>query len=193
MIELNDSKWKGLKGGYKINYDASEKLRELEETDDPSEMEEVFKELWENLYHQGDVGLASYHALPQLIRIGIKKSISNWNIPGLLTAIELARQENNPNLPEDDVKEYETEIKEITRWVYLNQNKEMKENEFAISLSSIAVINKKFEYAKLLMEMSGIDSKYIEAFAENIEPVSEWMENQGFVKGTMNDNQMKMF
>jgi hypothetical protein len=63
MLALDDRKWKELLGGYKVPYDASHALRRLERGAD------AWKELWEELHHQGDLGEASYAAVPKLVRI----------------------------------------------------------------------------------------------------------------------------
>ena len=74
-MTLNDNLWKKLHGGYKTLYDASIPLRQLEETEDKEKIREIFNELWNELHHQGDVGLASYLALPHLVRIGKSKGL----------------------------------------------------------------------------------------------------------------------
>ncbi len=71
MIDLDDPIWKTFKGGYRVKYDASIRLKELEKTEDTNRIEEILKEFWEELYHQGDVDLASYFSLPHLIRVAI--------------------------------------------------------------------------------------------------------------------------
>ena len=75
-----------LNGGYGVPYDAMPALNKL-----GSSRDEAISELWENLYHQGDVGLASYAAVPALVKAG---ELS------LVASIEVARNtEKNPELP----------------------------------------------------------------------------------------------
>jgi len=82
-----------LVSGYKTPYDPFPVLERLN-----SNRESAISELWENLYHQGDVGSASYAAVPQLVEKG---ELS------LVGAIECARQsEHNPKIPEMFEKEY---------------------------------------------------------------------------------------
>jgi hypothetical protein len=66
MLDFDDSRWKGLKGGYRIPYDPRPVLRNLEEGKDLSD---AWSELWDELHHQGDVDVASYAAVPHLVRI----------------------------------------------------------------------------------------------------------------------------
>lgn len=72
--------------GYGVPYDPWPILERL-----GSDHESAIDELWENLYHQGDVGSASYAAVPKLVEAG---ELS------LVAAIEVARQsEHNPPIP----------------------------------------------------------------------------------------------
>jgi hypothetical protein len=75
-------------------------LKLLEKTDDPGVIHKIWTELWDNLHHQGDVGLASYLAVPQLARIGRLKKLFDWNLLALCNVIEQERhRETNPRLP----------------------------------------------------------------------------------------------
>ena len=101
MLSLDDPRWPELQGGYRIPYDASTALRQLEQGAD------VWDELWENLHHQGDVGEASYAAVPHLVRIAAALPARDWNFYGLIATIEVERQrEENPELPEWLVDDY---------------------------------------------------------------------------------------
>jgi hypothetical protein len=91
MITLEDNLWKELKGGYKTPYDASSALKRLERTSDKQEIDRIFEELWDELHHQGDVELASYLALPQLVRIAKNKNLFDWNVLALSATIEQQR------------------------------------------------------------------------------------------------------
>ncbi len=94
MPELNDPIWQSLCGGYRIPFDASVPLRQLEGGED------VWDLLWEELHHQGDVGEASYAAVPQIIRIAKDRSTRDWNFYGLISTLEIARHRaDNPPLP----------------------------------------------------------------------------------------------
>ena len=86
-------------GGYRIPYDANPALDRLS-----SDRAAALSELWENLYHQGDVGTASYAAVPTLVRNG---ELS------LVAAIEVARQsEQNDEVPDHLVDGYNSALEE---------------------------------------------------------------------------------
>jgi hypothetical protein len=55
-------------------------------------VKEAWRELWEELHHQGDVGEASYAAVPHIVRIHRKRRLDYWNTYALVAIIELARQ-----------------------------------------------------------------------------------------------------
>ncbi|HUM11200.1 MAG TPA: hypothetical protein VLT82_09655 [Myxococcaceae bacterium] len=94
MLRLDDPRWKTLEGGYRVPYDASVPLGRLERGED------VWKELWQELHHQGDVGEASYAAVPHLVRIASARVARDWNPYALASLIEIERHRSrNPPLP----------------------------------------------------------------------------------------------
>jgi hypothetical protein len=58
-------------------------LQKIERREDAAA---AWQELWEELHHQGDVGDASYAAVPELVRIHRSESAVDWN-PYALVAI----------------------------------------------------------------------------------------------------------
>ena len=54
-----------------------------------------------NLHHQGDVGEASYAAVPHLVRICRDAARRDWNLYGLAGLIEIERhRKSNPPIPD---------------------------------------------------------------------------------------------
>lgn len=108
MLHLDNEIWKTLKGGYKVPYDVSEPLKALFKSESDLEIDSLIDELWNQLHHQGDVGLASYYAIPHLVLLasGIRMRQHALNLLNLIVTIETARlNPNNPELPvgiEDD-------------------------------------------------------------------------------------------
>ncbi len=89
-----------LNGGYGVPYDPEPAIQKLSSSHD-----EAISELWENLYHQGDIGLASYAAVPALVKAGEFS---------LVAAIEVARQSgSNPELPENLKQQYDQALNEV--------------------------------------------------------------------------------
>jgi hypothetical protein len=66
MLSFDDERWNHLKGGYKTPFDPRPSLQKLESQQDTAT---AWRDLWEDLHHQGDVGDASYASL-QLCVLG---------------------------------------------------------------------------------------------------------------------------
>lgn len=97
MLSDDETKWKELKGGYKVSYDPSSALRKLESG---KEVQEAWDELWQELHHQGDIGEASYASVPHLVRIHQENGNLDWNLYALVSTIEIERhRETNPPIP----------------------------------------------------------------------------------------------
>jgi hypothetical protein len=61
----------------------------------------VWHELWDELHHQGDVGEASYAAVPIIVESYQKRGVIDWNAYAIVAIIELARNErDNPDVPQ---------------------------------------------------------------------------------------------
>lgn len=96
-MDINAPGWDQLLGGYRIPYDPRKALLALERSEDVAK---AWQELWNELYHQGDIGEASYAAVPQLVRIHASRGVPDWNTYALVATIEEARRDNrNPALP----------------------------------------------------------------------------------------------
>lgn len=108
MLPLTDPRWKALKGGYKVPYDASAPLARLEAGED------VWEELWQELHHQGDVGEASYASVPHLVRICGALPSRDWNVYALVSTIEVERhRKSNPPVPEWVRADYERALRDL--------------------------------------------------------------------------------
>ncbi|MGX5827534.1 hypothetical protein [Mesorhizobium sp. 43Arga] len=101
-IDLDDERWTLFSGGYRVPYDPRKALRSLELGED---VEAAWQELATELYHQGDVGQASYAAVPHLVRIHEQRGVSDWNTYALVAMIEEARQIGKNPVPTTDLRE----------------------------------------------------------------------------------------
>jgi len=110
MLLLTDTVWRELQGGYRVPYDASKVLARMERGDS------VWEELWNELHHQGDVGVASYAAIPQIVRICEARRDRDWNLYAFASTIEIERhRKNNPPLPEWLAPSYKTAWESIVK------------------------------------------------------------------------------
>lgn len=95
--ELSDERWASLRGGYRVPDDPRPALHRLEQGDAAA-----WDELWNELHHQGDIGEASFAAVPCLVRIHERHGGADWNTYGIVATIELARDRaGNPPIPPD--------------------------------------------------------------------------------------------
>jgi hypothetical protein len=97
-MDFADARWGELEGGYRVPYDPRAALRLLESGADDAK---AWAELWGELHHQGDLGDASYAAVPELVRIHCARGSRDWNTYALIGTIELQRSErDNPPIPD---------------------------------------------------------------------------------------------
>ena len=98
MISLEDARWSNMSAGYRVPLDPRPLLKRLETDTDTTE---VWHELWDELHHQGDVGEASYAAVPIIVESYQKRGVIDWNAYAIVAIIELARNErDNPDVPQ---------------------------------------------------------------------------------------------
>jgi hypothetical protein len=108
---MNDDRWTGLKGGYRMEYDPRPVLAQLRSG---HHEDAAWDELWNELHHQGDVGEASYAAVPELVRIYKDRRVVHWQTYALVARIELQRTEgDNPQLPVWLEEDYFSAIQEL--------------------------------------------------------------------------------
>jgi hypothetical protein len=111
MISLEDARWSKMTGGYKMPFDPRPLLSKLETEQD---ITRVWHELWEELHHQGDVGDASFAAVPFLVRIYQERGMVDRNTYAIVAIIELARTEaKNPDVPEWIAEDYFQAIRKL--------------------------------------------------------------------------------
>ena len=96
MLSLDDPRWSTLEGGYKVLYDARPALERLRAG---NRKDEAWSEFWNELHHQGDIGPASYAAVPHIIDIYARADEPDWNALALVALIEDIRLRNGPEPP----------------------------------------------------------------------------------------------
>lgn len=97
MLNYEDKKWNELDGGYGVPYNPVSALLDLERNNNP---EDAWSELWQELHHQGDIGVASYAAVPHLVKIHSQTTALGWNFYSFVSTIEIERhRKSNPSIP----------------------------------------------------------------------------------------------
>jgi hypothetical protein len=166
MLPLNDNKWKELYGGYRFPYDASLPLKKLEQAITAEEIETIFTELWNELHHQGDVDLASYYAVPHIIRIAKEKKLFNYHVFGLVTTIEIERHRDNPKMTEEFEATYLHSIqKELPELIKQILNETSDATLTTTVLAALAVSKGHIEIAAAILKME--DEDLVKEFLEN--------------------------
>jgi hypothetical protein len=152
VLSLDDERWNGLKGGYRMPFDPRPLLKKIESG---SDLKSTWHELWGELHHQGDVGEASYATVPHLVRIHRQRATPDWNPYALVACIELARGQGiNPELPDWLENEYFEAIQELAK-IGISEFPRANTPEQLRGILMILALSKGFRtYAKVILEYS---------------------------------------
>ena len=165
MLSLDDPRWKTLHGGYRVPFDASVSLRRIERGED------AWKELWEDLHHQGDIGEASYAAVPHLVRITSGWERRDWHFYGLVSLIEIERhRKRNPPLPSWLVEDYEAAWQEVLRLALVDLTTVDDTDSLCNMLGAVALARKQLEIGAWITDTDQL------TIAEDLETRRGWSE-----------------
>ncbi len=168
MLSLNDPCWQDFTGGYKMPYDASILLRRLENTLSDEDSAQILDELFDELHHQGDVGTASYLAVPHLVRIGLEKHSSDWRFTGLIALIEIQRHESQITIPQQYEAEYFNALQQIEKLIAVNTNLPWDREYAACALGALAASKGQIDMAKVIQDLSDPDlTEKFDEFLDN--------------------------
>jgi hypothetical protein len=163
MLRFDDSRWGELEGGYRVPFDPRPLLTKLRTG---RRVATSWHSLWEELHHQGDVGLASYAAVPHLVRIHRRYRRANWNTYALVAVIELARTAGkNPKIPKFLQRSYFRSIRELAELGAREILKVKDPDTIRAVLSVLAIAKGARTHAKSLISYSDQELAEIEATA----------------------------
>ncbi len=160
MLDLDDPTWERLEGGYRQPYNPVPALRRLEGASNPKEEAAVFKELWDELHHQGDLGVCSYACVPHLVRIAERRPPMTFDFFALIAVIEIERHErNNPKMPRELKTDYLQTLEKIPPLIA--QATPLKWDESMISSACAALAASKGNrlLARAFLEMSEMSAR----------------------------------
>ncbi|OFA02013.1 hypothetical protein [Duganella sp. HH101] len=158
MLSLEDAQWKEFHGGYRIPYDASVALRSMQDGMD------VWDELWNELHHQGDVDVASYAVVPQMVRIAAGRIKRDWNFYGLVATIEVARhRKDNPTVPEWLRADYDSALTKASGLALVDINSAIDSDTTCAILSVLALAKGELKLGAML---SGLDESELDEWLE---------------------------
>jgi len=150
-------------GGYKSLLDPRPLLKRLEAERDTAE---VWRELWNELHHQGDVGEASFAAVPLIVTSYRERGVIDWNTYAIVAIIELARKDNNnPDVPQWFAEDYFQAIRELAETGATEILRAETAEDVRAILSVIAIERGLRTHGRLLLEyseeeLSDIDMPY---------------------------------
>jgi len=160
MLSLEDVRWSEMTGGYRTRFDPRPLLKQLETESDTSA---TWQELWDELHHQGDVGEASFAAVPYLVRAYLKRGVVEWNTFAIVAVIELARKQGqNPDVPVFLEQGYFSAIREIARLGAADILRAKDPDEVRSILCILAIEKGLRAHAKFLLDFSEDEMSEIE-------------------------------
>ena len=163
MLNLEDARWTQMYGGYRVPYDPRSSLNKIASG---TETAAAWHELWQELYHQGDVGEASYASVPQLVRIYREHNEPDWNTYAIVATIELARDAaHNPQLPTWLESDYNAALTELARIGMIELSRAENRETVRGILAVLALWKGLRTYARVLIEFSEDEVLELETFA----------------------------
>ncbi|MGA3101450.1 MAG: hypothetical protein ABSD61_06285 [Terracidiphilus sp.] len=164
MIGFDDPRWTQMDGGYRSPFDPRPLLKRLESEDgrDP-----IWNELWDELHHQGDVGEASFAAVPHIARICRDRGLLDWNVYAIVSIIELARgQGRNPDVPDWLKNDYFNAIRDLSK-NGLSELPGAQDPELVLAILSVIAIEKGLRtHARFLVSYS--DDEMLEMYPDGV-------------------------
>jgi hypothetical protein len=168
MLSLDDKRWQDLEGGYRAHFDPQPSLSKLDANKDTKA---AWHNLWEGLHHQGDVGEASYAAVPHLVRIYRKVGVIGWNTYAIVAVIELARDDRkNPAVPRWLEEDYFQAIQDLAERGAVELLQTTKPEGVRAILSMLAISAGARIHAKFLVNDSAEELLEMERLASEVEP-----------------------
>jgi hypothetical protein len=152
MLSLDDPRWAALHGGYRLPYNPVPGLRQLmAQPDSP----DVWQEFWNELHHQGDVGDASYAAVPVLVELLRQGSRLGWNSFALCATIEVERhRRGNPPVPDWLSAEYRGAWQQLLPLALAEVRSTTDPAELQLLLAVIALAKSELRLGALLNDLS---------------------------------------
>ena len=152
MLNFEDHRWEKLLGGYRTAFHPRPALQNLESN---VQVKDAWHKLWEGLHHQGDVGEASYAAVPYIVGIHRKRGQDEWNTYALVAVIELARgRGKNPEVPSWLKEEYFGAIQELAKIGTVEVLRARSPEDIRAILSILAIAKSARTHARFLLEYS---------------------------------------
>ena len=154
-MELDDPIWDTLEGGYRTLYNPVSALKRLQNAKTAEEQTKVYAELWDELHHQGDLGICSYACVPQLVRIAQSNPPMTHDLFALIAIIETERHENsNPRIPGYLKDDYATALNAIPQLIAMASPPKWDETCIKAACAALAASKGNRILARAYLEMN---------------------------------------
>lgn len=150
MLPLDDPRWEGYVGGYQVPYDASGAIRRLRDGPDPLA---ALDELAEELCHQGDLGPASYAALPWLLDYVRRQPELDARAVGLILTIELGRPFQREAMPPELHAGYDAAIASLADVVLSKRGGWWSDDQVGVASAVLALSQGNRWFARTYFEL----------------------------------------
>ena len=151
-LSLTDDRWERLEGAYREPLDVRPLLLRLESADD---RESVWREIWQEMYHQGDIGESAFAAVPHLVRIDAGRDGVDWNIYAFVASVELARGVGqNPDVPAWARRAYELALRTLADRASKELPRAGDQSASRSILAFLAIVYGARIYGRVLLEYS---------------------------------------
>ena len=163
LLPLDDPQYEKYYGGYKTPYNVAPKLKELSEKGASSEF---WDEIWQELYHQDDVGEASYAAIPYLVEYQSSVNDLDEDLVNFVVSVELASHEpTNPSIPQELEFEYAKAIRKLPYVGMEKLRRGCSKEAVMLIAAATAVSVGEMDLAKAYLEMT---PEHAKEFIENM-------------------------
>ena len=149
VLPLDDPRWRTYTGGYQGLYDASRPLRRLLEE---GACDAVWEELENELCHQGDLGSASYAAVPWLVEYLRRSPTLDARAAGLILTVEFWRPRNLA-LPEELRPGYEAALRELPEVVLPKRGGRWDDRQIQVAAAVLALAQGNAWFARTYYEL----------------------------------------
>lgn len=136
MLPLEDPQWLDFIGGYQVRYDASGAIERLLNGPDRSA---ALEELENDLCHQGDLGTASYAAVPWLVEYIRRCPELDAGVVGLVLTIEFGRPFQRQRMPAELQADYEKAIRQLPDIVSSKRTGQWDDRQVQVAASTLAL------------------------------------------------------
>ena len=173
MLSLDDPRWTTFEGGYRLPFDAAPVLRALEGPAGPNERA-LWDRLWDELHHQGDVGEATYHAAPHLLRIAYARPCLPADAFALVAVIEVERHRpRNPPLPPLVAEAYRRALAGLLPALAAHKHQDWDVELTQAISAAVAAAQGHHELARALLELDPDTTRQFLAEQIGYDPESE--------------------